>query len=265
LRQSLGITKVVTTPTLDSRNGVFGPVDPTVLRFVNAFYRCQPAFLRRGQLREGFLFSGQQVTHENYYTTRVDHHFTNANTMAGTYVFDVADIEQPDEMNNKSTGFDTRRQIFTLEDTHIFGPRLVNAIRFGISRVVANGGNTSLTNNPAAGDVSYGIVPGKFAPRRSKYQESQNSLVVWHRFPPITSIGHPFRAYDDAFLSLGFSFGEIRNCPSSVFGSNESAFTDPTGVFGYSSLDEFFGETGLLIPSPPPFRTPSLLVDSDRL
>ena len=82
-----------------------------------------------GSATGSFLFSGQQVTHENYYTTRVDHHFTNANTMVGTYVFDVADIEQPDEMNNKSTGFDTRRQIFTLEDTHIFGPRLVNAMR----------------------------------------------------------------------------------------------------------------------------------------
>jgi hypothetical protein len=237
LRQSLGITKVVTTPTLDSRNGVFGPVDPTVLRFVNAFYPLPNQPFAPGSATGSFLFSGQQVTHENYYTTRVDHHFTNANTMAGTYVFDVADIEQPDEMNNKSTGFDTRRQIFTLEDTHIFGPRLVNAIRFGISRVVANGGNTSLTNNPAAGDVSYGIVPGKFAPDVlvpgiTEFSGGLASISTYHFH--WTSI----QAYDDAFLSLGshslkfgLSFERIR--------SNETAFTDPTGVFGYSSLDEF--------------------------
>jgi hypothetical protein len=238
LRQSLGVTRVDTVPSAASRDGSLFPVDPSVLRFVNAFYPLpnQPSSDPSVGI---YTFSGQQATSEDYFTTRLDHHFSSADSLVGTYVFDTANITQPDELNNKFTGFDSRRQILTLEETHIFRPNLINAARFGISRVVANGGNTSLAGNPAAGDASYGVVPGKAAPDVavpgiSEFTGGLASISTYHFH--WTSI----QAYDDAFLTLGqhsikfgISFERIR--------SNETAFTDPTGVFSYNSLSDFMG------------------------
>lgn len=237
LRQSLGISKVVTTLTADARNGVFGPVDPGVLRFVNTFYPLpnQPGYT--GSRTGTYLFSGQQTTHEDYFTLRGDHHISTADSLTGTYVFDTAGITQPDEMNNKNTGFSSRRQVVTLEETHTFTSKLVNALRFGVSRVVANGGNTSLSHNPAAADTSFGIVPGKFAPDVqvpgiTEFTGGLGSISAYDFH--WTSI----QLYDDAFLALashslkfGLSLERIR--------SNEIAFTDPTGVFAYSGVDAF--------------------------
>jgi len=63
-------------------------------------------------------------------------------------MFDSGTVRQPDELNNKRTGYDSRRQFFALNETHRFSPRLVNSFRFGINRVVATTGLTFASGNP---------------------------------------------------------------------------------------------------------------------
>src|SRR5438876_4495925 len=167
LRQSLGLTQVDTVPSAAARVGNLSSgqitVDPNVLAFVNAFYPFPNGSLLASGDTGIFTFSGQQVTPENYFTTRVDHNFSEKDTLNGTYMFDVGTVRQPDELNDKRTGYDSRRQFFTLNHAHSFTPGFLNSLRFGINRVVATTGLTFPSGNPLASDSSFGTVPGEIA------------------------------------------------------------------------------------------------------
>src|SRR5258708_16606592 len=93
----------------------------------------------------------------------MDHAFSAEDTLSGTYMFDSGTVRQPDELGNKRTGYDSRRQFFSLHESHTFTPRLLNSLRFGINRVVATTGLTFASGNRAAVHASLGTVPGQNA------------------------------------------------------------------------------------------------------
>ena len=241
LRQSLGVTQVDTVPSLAARAGNLStgavPVDPDVLRFVNAFYPLPNGGLLGPGDTGIYTFSGQQVTPENYLTTRLDHKFSANDRLSGTYMFDSGTVRQPDELNNKRTGYDSRRGLFTVSEAHTFNVRQRNSLRLGIYRVVASTGLTFPSGNPAAADPSFATVPG------------HNAAAV--TVPGITAftggIGAPtnylfhwttIQTYDDFTWSHGihsFTFGmgveRIRD--------NELGVSSPNGEFLFDSLSGF--------------------------
>ena len=168
LRSSLGVTQVDTVPSSAALTGTLSTghiqVDPTVLSFVKAFYPLPNGPL----LGEGdtgiFTFSGQQVTPENYFTTKLDHKVSQKDGVSGTYMFDSGTVRQPDELNDKRTGYDSRRQLFTVNEVHTFDSSFLSSFRFGINRVVAVTGLTFPSGNPLVSDGSFATVPGKNAP-----------------------------------------------------------------------------------------------------
>ncbi len=164
LRQSEGVTQVTTVPSAAARVGNLstGQITPdvTVVRFVNAFYPLPNGPLLGPGDTGIFTFAGQQVTPENYFTTKVDHKLSAADAVSGTYMFDGGTVRRPDEFNNKRTGYDSRRQVVTLHETHTFSPQLVNSFHFGINRVVTTTGLTFPSGNSQVADPSFGTVPG---------------------------------------------------------------------------------------------------------
>jgi hypothetical protein len=245
LRQSQGITQVDTVPSLAARAGNLstGPVgvDSNILRFLNAFYpKPNGALLGSGDTGI-FSFSGQQVTPENYFTAKLDHKFSASDALSGTYMFDSGKVRQPDEFNNKVTGYDSRRQVFTISEAHTFGPQLLNAIRLGINRVVAKTGLTFAGANPLVSDSTFGTVPGLEAaaiivPGLSRFSGGlgapSNFLFHWTTM----------QAYDDYswssgkhVLKFGGAFERIRD---NMFG-----FSNPTGEFTFNSLSNFLTNT----------------------
>ena len=166
-RQSLGISQVDTVPTGQARSGRLSTgtvaVDPAVQRFLDAFYP-----LPNGQVLPGgdigvYNFAGQQVIPENYFDSRVDLNLSSRDKVYGTYLLDVATVRQPDEFNNKTTGYDSSRQVFSLTEDRTFNAHIVNSVRTGLYRVVASTGLTFPLTNPAMADSSYGTVPGQNA------------------------------------------------------------------------------------------------------
>lgn len=166
-RQSLGLTFVENVPSQSARNGDLSSgnimVDPGVLRVLNAFYPMP----NRGTLGKGdtgiFAFAGQQITPENYFTSRLDEELTSRDELSSVYLFDAGSVTQPDEFNNKKTGYNSHHQFLVLEEAHTFSPALLNSFRFGINRVVANTGLTFPSTNPNAADLSFGTQPGQAA------------------------------------------------------------------------------------------------------
>jgi Carboxypeptidase regulatory-like domain/TonB-dependent Receptor Plug Domain len=241
LRQSQGITQVDTVPSEAARAGSLssGPVamDTRVLRFVKAFYPLPNGALLGSGDTGIYTFSGQLVTPENYFTTRVDQIFSPKDTFSGTYMYDSGSAQQPDELNNKRTGYDSQRQFFTLGETHTFAPQLLNSFRFGIYRVVANTGLTSPSGNALAGDPTYGSIPGQNAaavsvPGITTFEGGLGALTIY-KFH-WTSI----QTYDDVTwtkgthsLRFGFGIERIRD--------NEFGVSRPAGEFLFNSLSDF--------------------------
>lgn len=164
LRQSQGVTQVATVPSAAARAGNLstGQIvpDQNVLRFINTFYPLPNGPLLGSGDTGIFTFAGQQATPENYFTTKIDHKFSGSDSVSGTYMFDGGSVRQPDELNNKRTGYDSRRQVFTLHETHTFSPQLLNSFHFGINRVVTTTGLNFPSGNSHVSDPSLGTVPG---------------------------------------------------------------------------------------------------------
>jgi Carboxypeptidase regulatory-like domain len=241
LRQSLGITQVDTVPSAAARAGNLSTgavtVDPNVLRFVNAFFPAPNGGLLGPGDTGIFTFSGQQVTPENYFTTRIDHVISSHDNLSGTYMFDSGTVRQPDELNNKITGYDSRRQFLTVSEAHTFNPRLLNSLRFGVYRVVASTGLTFPSGNPAAADTSFATVPGHNAaavtvPGMTAFTGGLGAPTNYH-FHWTT-----IQTYDDFTWTGGvhsFKFGvgteRIRD--------NELGVSSPNGEFLFNSLSGF--------------------------
>lgn len=241
LRQSLGITKVDTVPSAEARAGNLSTgvvvVDPNVLRFINAFYPMPNGPLLKTGDTGLFVFSGQQVTPENYFTAKIDHEWSARDKLSGTYMFDASNVTQPDELNNLRTGYNSRRQFLALHEDHTFTSQLLNSFRFGIYRTVANTGLTFPSGNALASDPSFGTVPGENAATiditgLTTFNGGINGATNYHFH--WTSI----QAYDDITLvkgqhslKFGASVERVRN--------NVLAVSRPSGEFAFNSLSDF--------------------------
>ena len=260
LRQSLGITQVNTVPTATARAGQLADgttitVDPLVVPYL-AIWPLPNAGSCSGVCDVGtFKLTGQQVTPENYFTARIDHKFSTNDSLDGTYMRDTATISQPDELGIKVTGYTTRRQLVTLEESHIFTPQVVNSARVGYSRVVGLVGQTLKALSPLASDLSLGFA----APGRPVGEIDVASITNFSGgLGAISNYNfhwNSFQGYDDAFVSRGkhsikFGVGVER------IQENMSASDSPNGIYGFGSLSNFLqnmpdtfaanlGETGI--------------------
>ncbi|HVC00337.1 MAG TPA: carboxypeptidase regulatory-like domain-containing protein [Candidatus Dormibacteraeota bacterium] len=240
-RQSQGLTFVDDVPSQAARNGNLSSgtitVDPSVLNLLNAFYPLP----NRGLLGNGdtgvFAFAGQQVTPENYFTTRLDDKLTSRDALSGVYQFNAGSVTQPDEFNNKGTGYNSANQFLMLSESHTFSPTLLNSFRFGINRVVVNAGLTFPGANPNAANTSFGTEPGQNAaqvtvPGLTSFTGGlgANPIYKFH----FTDI----QVYDDFSWHRGkhaFKFGaSIEHMYDNMFGHSTLA-----GQFKFNSLYDF--------------------------
>src|SRR6267143_6708004 len=152
-------------------------------------------------------------------------------------MFDSGTVRQPDELNNKLTGYDSRRQFFTVREAHGFSPRILNSLRFGIYRVVATTGLTFASSNPSASDPTFGTVPGHNAaqitvPGITAFTGGLGTTTNFHFH--WTSI----QAYDDISVvrgnhSVKFGLGIER------IRDNKLGVSTPGGDFLFNSISDF--------------------------
>ena len=180
-----------------------------------------------------FNTSGIERLSENYVTVRGDHHFSDKDILAASWFYDKAPLTQPDTLVDVLTENFTLRQMFSVEETHIFSPALVNTARVGFNRVRALITAPVSAINPLAKDPSLGAIPGRFAPE----------LVVPGIATMDGSLGvisedvltwNSYQFYDDAFLTrsthslkFGFAWEHMQDSEFSGAGANGS-FTFPS-------------------------------------
>jgi hypothetical protein len=227
-------TGTITSKQLDPKASVC--VDDAAAKFL-PLYHLPNAGVINGDLGT-FAFVGQQVANENFVTTRGDHHFSEKDSLFGTYLYDDTSYRYPDRFDVQEIGSHTRRQFVALEESHTFTPTLVNAVRVGYNRAGVANQQPLFAINDLAKDVSLGSVPGKVAADVRigsgipEFLGGLGSANVYYYF------WNSFQGYDDAFLthgthSLKFGVGVER------MQLNYLANTTPGGTWGFANLANF--------------------------
>src|SRR5712692_2636274 len=164
LRQGLSTTSKIIVPSQNARNGMLvacsTPTPPAycmgghlvvssttdangVDLQVKPFLACSPTSclfpLPNGTVTGdtgAYSFVSSQPTTEDFLTTRIDHKISASDSLFGTYVFDKAQVSNPDAYNIKINGNQSRRHTVALEESHILSPTVLNSARLGFNRDV---------------------------------------------------------------------------------------------------------------------------------
>lgn len=237
IRQSKGIADVSFVPSPAARLGNLQSgsvaVDPAIQKYL-ALYPVPAAC---GADACQFTFSAKQIINENFVTTRIDHKFSDRDSLFGTYLYDRTPYSSPDSFGNVLLGSLTSRQIVAVEETHSFSQTFVNAVRFGYNHELVNNNQSLSATNPAASDASLGAFAGRdaafvniggLAPMSGGVGGLPTYFYHWNSF----------QAYDDAFftrgthnIKFGFAFERM------LF--QATALTDPNGIWFFGDLANF--------------------------
>lgn len=130
-RQNLHQTSVAFVPDAASRAAAVPSVQPLLnLWPQSSTEACTPAC----GIAEYFS-SPLQTIREDFGTVRVDHIFSQKDSLAGVYtVDDGGDVTATPANPYSSDILNLREQVLSLDETHIFSPSLLNTARFGFSR-----------------------------------------------------------------------------------------------------------------------------------
>jgi len=184
-----------------------------------------------------FSFPAPQVVNENFLTTRLDHKISGGDSLFGTYLYDNARYQAPDALDVQLLGSHTRRHIVVLEESHVFGPNLINTVRAGYSREAVSN-NASISGvKPLATDTSLGAIPGRPAAAvdisgvtsfSGGLGGSSEYVYYWNSF----------QGYDDAFLTRGKHSLKLGVAVERI-DLNMQDFNTSNGGFFFGSLRSF--------------------------
>jgi Carboxypeptidase regulatory-like domain/TonB-dependent Receptor Plug Domain/TonB dependent receptor len=203
-----------------------------------------------------FSFVGHRIVREDYFTIRGDHHFSQKDSIFGTYMFDRTPFTSDEPLGIVLLGAITKRQIVAVEETHTFSPSLVNTVRLGYNRDFVNNNEPVRALNPVAADQSLAAVPGQYppgclCPDNISFMEGglQGTPDYHYRW-------NSYQFYDDAFLTKGvhsfkFGFGYERDQ------DNQETLGSRDGTFSFGSMQ------GLLTNHPTKLRAsqPTLITE----
>ncbi|MCW5977639.1 MAG: TonB-dependent receptor [Bryobacteraceae bacterium] len=109
-----------------------------------------------------YIFANDELGHETFVTTRIDHNLGNYDKLFFRYSFDSGEREDETDFEISARRNRTRMQSFAIEESHVFSPNLMNTARLGFLRTLTVAG---LTEAQVAGvdAAETAFVPGSGA------------------------------------------------------------------------------------------------------
>lgn len=145
LIERLGVTGVSAVPDDNARRGFLPtsatdptlrpvPLNPAIPAYLNLFPQANGRSLGGGAAQ--YLFTLSQPTNEYFAQGRIDHRFSEHNSLFGRYTFDNGNVDRPpvNKPPLATTKERSRNQYVTLEYQHVFSPALLNSLRLGFNR-----------------------------------------------------------------------------------------------------------------------------------
>jgi hypothetical protein len=232
---TIGVVTAVPACNFTNSAGTVG-VDPKIVPYLALWHTPNAGLLGNGDTGI-YTFAAQQVTSENFFTTRADHRFSDSDSMYGTFLWDRAQGTLPDPLNTVVVGQKTGHTFFTVEEDHTFSPQFLNSIRIGYNRSTAFTGGGISALNPAAAGAGTSAVPPFDAPLIQPsgitffgggVNNQSQARFAWNSY----------QVYDDAFLTkgknsikLGFAFELMQD--------NYNQQSRVGGLVGFGSLVNF--------------------------
>ena len=172
-RQSLAVTNVSVVPDLQARQGllpnpqgVYTPV-PNLNRNMLPYTALWPlpngAELMVNGLPTGAALSyanPPQSIREDFGTVRGDYTISARDSLSAIYTVDNGESLQPAADPLFASQITLVMQVASLEETHVFSPRVLNTFRFGFSRAAYNLNSSAVVAFPPALDFVTGSGPG---------------------------------------------------------------------------------------------------------
>jgi hypothetical protein len=256
IRMDKSLSSFVTVPSVNARNGLLASgqlpniaadpngmtngVDNVVLKYLPLFPLPDPSLGSGANGDTGHVATSPLLHYtENYFTARVDHKISDKDSIDGVGFYNKSPQDTPDAMLGAIHETLSFRSMIGLEETHVFGPALVNTARIGFDRSIGLVGHPVKALNPLAGDTSLGVGLGRAAPiiviQGDNLSQEQTTLGNQSTF---THLQNSYQAYDDAFLTRGLHSikfgGAFERLQSDILNVNR-----PNGTFTFSSLQDF--------------------------
>jgi len=257
IRQSKGITTVATVPSAAARSGTLcsSPdpgslctqttvaVDPAAQAYFTFYHLPNQGAVAGSNGDLGlFTFAGQQVVSENFLTARVDHKFSQNDSLFGTYMYDKTPYSAPDGLDNVEFSTVTARQFVALEETHIFTPRFANSIRVGGNHEAVNNNESLKAINVDAARTDLGVAGTDFAGRAASQVLIGGGVSDFSGgiggSPTYFYHWNSIQLYDDAFFTKGTHSIRFGGAAERML-LNVIADTDPNGIWRFADLNGF--------------------------
>ncbi|HKN82609.1 MAG TPA: TonB-dependent receptor, partial [Pyrinomonadaceae bacterium] len=184
-----------------------------------------------------FAGAGTAPVNIDQWTGDVSHNFNANDRLHGYYAFQKDRRGEPNLQGNTVPGFgDTRqshRQIFTLNETHIFGPNLTNEARLGFNRINITF-TPNLQVNPTAFNINEGVNQDLGLPQMS---------ITGFNFNIGGPAGFP-QGRADMTVVLSDTLNYLKGKHSFKFGGEarrfyNNNFTLDTGSFTFANVNSF--------------------------
>ncbi len=271
LRQNQGITSQAIVPSAAARQGILCSLCPTqtqvtgaanpdpatgidkaVLPFLGLWGLPNAGLIGNGD--QGiYSFTAPHITSENFGTARVDHKFSDKDSIFGSYQYDFATATQPDPANDVLVGNSTGRAYVALEETHIFSSQVINSARFGLNRSLHTAQGEKAIN-PLASNLALGESAGADNPQIdvAGFVSAQPGLNQIER---LDFFENSYQAYDDLFwthgihsLKMGFAVERVQLNAFDPAPAGEIAF----GSLADSTSNGFFTNNPIFLAAPLP-------------
>jgi hypothetical protein len=132
-----------------------------------------------------------QTVREYYGVGKIDHSFGTKNTLSSSYNIDQSSEYEPTQLDVTADDVYMRRQVWTLQDTHIISTNLVNTFRFGIHRINYAGSLDIATSAPIDPRLYVNVNP---------------NIVSRSPFPQVPALTFGFGGQALGSPALGFNY-----------------------------------------------------------
>jgi outer membrane receptor protein involved in Fe transport len=184
-----------------------------------------------------YNFVTTQANNEDFSTIRLDHNFSQKDSLHGTLLYDTASLNSADATNTLYDEAISRRTTASLEQIHMFSNRLVNSFRLGYNRSVAIAPAVKSVINPAVTDPALAFYTG-----RPVGQLITSGLTTVQGGPGSVGVNefhyNSYQLYDDASYVLGkhsITFGgSVEHVQNNTLGG-----VLPNGEWSFGSINNF--------------------------
>jgi hypothetical protein len=277
-RSTLGVSDVAFVPDNNARQGILpcgvitplpagciapgtagypaGGTTPTVVPNYNSGMSALMAYwpvangpVLGGGVAEDFA-NPVQTIREDFGTMRVDHNFSDRDTLSGVYTIDDGINQTPLQDPVFINPFTLREQVLTLSETRVFSPSIVNVFTVGFSRAANFYEGTTIAPFPSNATFVQGEQPGLLSIGGNNY----SGTITSGGSNGVYNVKRNDFTYEDGVqiikgkhqISVGAWFERIQ-------ANNDRSATRGNGSASFTTLESFLqGTAATFFYTPPP-------------